>query len=437
MKKKEILLYITTHLKDTSWCILHGKEGSFYEITSDVDVLLSKQAQNKLLSLAVSGEIKIVQALQHETSCFYYVFASKDDGKWEFLTFDTATDYRRNGRIFYKANDVLKDLRESAEGIPLAAPAIAFGYYFAKKMAKKELLATQVHHLNELWQEDKKKCEAEIMRLLPSAFAALVVQAAKDKEWQPVIKNITSLRRAMFSRLARSNPRDVAAYWWGEIGRFTRRITHPTGIWVALMGMDGAGKSSVLETVLADISPIGRKIARYHFRPRLGLLLTPSLMVSKPHEQTKRNWATSIAKLLYYFSDYLLGFWTQILPQLVSSTIIIFDRYYQDLLIDPQRYRYGGPRWLVKLVNRSIPQPDLFIYLDLPAETAIARKPEITLECARRLREKYLRLAQNQGNRARVVNANQPLEAVVSEVEQIILDYMEVRTICRLRKIEE
>jgi thymidylate kinase len=105
----------------------------------------------------------------------------------------------------------------------------------------------------------------------------------------------------------------------------------------------------------------------------------------------------------------------------------LFDRYYDDLLADSKRYRYGGPMWLARLVGRFIPKPDLFFFLDLPAEVAHARKPEVSLEEAKRLREHYLKLALSVPN-VHVVDASRPLEEVVAEVEKIILRYLAART---------
>ncbi len=90
--------------------------------------------------------------------------------------------------------------------------------------------------------------------------------------------------------------------------------------------------------------------------------------------------------------------------------------------------------WLARLVGRFIPKPDLFFFLDLPAEVAHARKPEVPLEEARKLRERYLTLARSLPN-AYVVDASRPLEEVVAEVEEILLAEMHERTKKRLERL--
>jgi thymidylate kinase len=142
---------------------------------------------------------------------------------------------------------------------------------------------------------------------------------------------------------------------------------------------------------------------------------------------------SSALKLAYYLAEAWLGYALRVWPAKVQSTLVLFDRYYHDLLVDPRRYRYGGPMWLARLVGWLIPKPDIFILLDLPAEVAHARKPEVELDEAHRLRRRYLELARELG--AHVVDASRPLDEVVREVEEIVLAHMERRTRARLERL--
>ncbi len=59
---------------------------------------------------------------------------------------------------------------------------------------------------------------------------------------------------------------------------------------------------------------------------------------------------------------------------------MVFDRYLIDTVIDPKRYRYQGPSWVLRTVWRVVPKPDLVILLDAPAEVLHARKQEVPIE---------------------------------------------------------
>jgi thymidylate kinase len=135
-----------------------------------------------------------------------------------------------------------------------------------------------------------------------------------------------------------------------------------------------------------------------------------------------------LAKLAFWWVDYgLLGYATDIYPSLARSTLVLFDRYYHDLIVDAKRYRYGGPMWAVQLVSRLIPRPDLVILLDAPPEVLYARKQEFPFAEARRQREAYLDLVKGLSN-GYVIDASKPLDQVVAEAEQVILEYLARRT---------
>ena len=59
--------------------------------------------------------------------------------------------------------------------------------------------------------------------------------------------------------------------------------------------------------------------------------------------------------------------------------MIMFDRYYDDMLVDPLRYRYGAPKWTIQLNRGAIPRPDLFLFIDVPENELIRRKNEVTI----------------------------------------------------------
>jgi thymidylate kinase len=68
---------------------------------------------------------------------------------------------------------------------------------------------------------------------------------------------------------------------------------------------------------------------------------------------------------------------------------VVFDRYYDDVRIDPTRYRYGGPQLLARLVRPLIPQPDVTLVLDAPEDIVLSRKAELTVEELARQRRLY------------------------------------------------
>ena len=101
-------------------------------------------------------------------------------------------------------------------------------------------------------------------------------------------------------------------------------------------------------------------------------------------------------------------------------------RVIDTLLIDPARYRYGGPGWVVRMLDAVVAEPDLWVLLDAPPEVLRARKPEFDL--AETIRQRLGYCATIAGRRSvLVVDATQPLKQVVAQVEGAILHLFKKR----------
>lgn len=244
---------------------------------------------------------------------------------------------------------------------------------------------------------------------------------------------VKPLRRALFWRAFRREPLKTVNGWLKHWIAWICVHVSPPMPWVAFLGLDGSGKTSVISEIVRVVNSSywTRGIRVEHWRPGLFLRNRNTGPVTDPHSKPPWGGIASAVKVLFLLTDWWLGYWANLCHFRAEWRLLIFDRHFVDLLVDPKRYRYGGPMWLARLVSRVIPKPDLFIFLDLPAEVAQARKPEVALDDARKLRGRYLELAGSLPN-AHVVQAARPLQEVTAEVERIILDYMAAETCRRL-----
>jgi len=379
-------------------------------------------------------KVQVVQVLQHEQTAFYYVVAwGAGHTTPRFVALDVCADYYRNGRLFLRATEILEnrtpafDKEGKKTGYYVPCSATEFIYYLLKKIDKQFLDDDHGSHLSAVWKKDPKRASAQIERFWSGQEAALLRHAAEDGDWAPVRRALPKLRRSIHKKLPASSLRAIIQ----ELARKVRRVVQPTGLHVAFLGADGSGKSTVIEHAIAALAPAFRRTRYMHLRPAIGLGKGNGTPVLDPHGKPPRSWLVSVAKVFYFLFDYTVGWWVVVRPRLVRSTFVVFDRYYHDLLVDPLRYRYGGPMWLARWIGKLLPQPDLWILLDAPPEVLHARKQEVSTKETARQREAYLRLVQGMDNSV-VVDASQPLDDVVREVNMRILDLMAARTARRL-----
>jgi hypothetical protein len=91
--------------------------------------------------------------------------------------------------------------------------------------------------------------------------------------------------------------------------------------------------------------------------------------------------------------------------------------------IDPNRYRYGGPLWLARILRPLIPDADLTLVLDAPEEVVFSRKQEVAPEEVQRQRQLYAQYGTRTPS-GRLVDATASITQVTAESARLILEFL-------------
>jgi serine O-acetyltransferase len=135
---------------------------------------------------------------------------------------------------------------------------------------------------------------------------------------------------------------------------------------------------------------------------------------------------------MMFVADYWLGYWLWIRPKLVRSTLVVSNRYFDDVLVDPRRYRIDRALAFARLLLRWVPRPELWLVFDIPSQALQARQGgELEEEEATRQRGEYRRLLRENENVV-VLDADQPLDRIVAQAECAIASQLASRTSERL-----
>ena len=259
---------------------------------------------------------------------------------------------------------------------------------------------------------------------LGSSWAEEMMTWALAGEARESEKYVKEIRRALrwrnLKRYGGDTISKVVRHWWTE----ARHHFSPSLPVIAFLGPDGSGKSSVIEGVRAKLDRMGIQQRVMHWRP-YGLKGREYLgiPVGDPHNAPPRGVIQSIAKLGMLWTDWWFTYLTILLHARAKSSVVISDRYYNDLLADPIRYRYGASRRLARWAFRFFPKPDLVFVLTGTPEVIHPRKEEVSLEELRKQLMRYHTLASSLGDKGRLINVDRSLDEVITEVNESLDDY--------------
>jgi len=232
-----------------------------------------------------------------------------------------------------------------------------------------------------------------------------------------------NLRKQFWKNSVVHHPLHWLRYWSSECLRRMSCYLRTTGFFIVLLGPDGVGKSSLIEQLTRAVEPAFPKQRVFHFRPMLLWSRKGTGPVTDPHGKPPRPGWQSAAKVCSLLLDYCFGYWLLVRPVLLRSGLVVFDRYFYDFRVDTKRYRYGGPRWLVRLLSHFVPTPDLILILSAPAKVIFSRKREVPLGELRLLCDAYQQITGELSN-AVPINMNQNLNQATIDASRAIMEHL-------------
>jgi O-antigen/teichoic acid export membrane protein/thymidylate kinase len=360
-----------------------------------------------------------------------YDFASLPESGARFFSLTIREVYPK-GRLFSTDGEILSR-RQNRENCWVACAADQFCHMLSKVSLQgtvKPGQREQLKHLAEaLGRSEARKVAAQLFsdELQQEVLAACVGGCwARIQEQLGAELQHRRLRRFP-SLLVHSAVQCRAALW---------RWFRPGGVYIVILGPDGAGKSTLTQKIFELLRPLFVDATVLQWRPQF-LKPRPRYFpgFNPPHSKPPHGRVESIARVFAVLLDYWLAYPTLIRPLLARVALIIYDRDFHDLLVDRLRYRYGGPNWLPGLAAKLLPRPGtLYLTLDAEPDVILGRKNEVAPAELRRQRGAYRDLAASLPN-STVIRTDQGLEASTSAATTAVLRYMASRYVHRQRRL--
>lgn len=202
------------------------------------------------------------------------------------------------------------------------------------------------------------------------------------------------------------------------------------GKFIVLEGLEGAGKTTAHQAVLAQLNASGINDVVLTREPG-GTPLAEKLRHLIKHETEEP--VSDKAEFLMLYAARIQLVENVIKPALAEGKWVLADRH--DM--STQAYQGGGrqlDRKLLETLKETVLgtfEPDLTIYLDIDPAIGLARArgrgaldriEQQSLDFFYRARQRYLELTQN-NEKAVIINAEQPVEQVTADIQQAVKNY--------------
>lgn len=207
-----------------------------------------------------------------------------------------------------------------------------------------------------------------------------------------------------------------------------------SGKFITFEGIDGSGKSTQMEMLAKTLRAEGFDVVAT--REPGGTLLGQRLRQTflETDEQV-----APLAELLLFAADRAQHVEFLIEPALAENKIVISDRY-----ADATRAYQGAGRGFSEKAIAAITaiatgglKPDLTLFFDLPVETALLRTKKRAARGAQknrmdeeksdfyeRVRTAYLKIACDEPQRFRIIDATPAIEEIHAEVSRIVAQFL-------------
>lgn len=376
---------------DVEYALLHPVRYEAGEIAGDVDIgfLGNPRAvvTPVLRELESEGWFQVVQCLHYEIPHGYYYILKIADRNAEYLHLDCLCDPKGMSRYHLPVPALLEGRTRSSEGVRLSADKEVL-YTLIKRVVKRKIRQQDLKPLQRALSSRSKELEESLGAWFGVEARAKLEALCHVDDAESAVDLLDHLRSDMEHRIRKSHPLSYVAGKMLSSVRRLKRLLQPTGLFVVLLGPDGSGKSSVAALLPGELKRAFRATWRFHWRPNLLPKLNGRETEKKrgkceceaPPQNAAYGPATSFARFLYYLIDFVVGYWFVIYPRKARTTLIIGERYFADVLVNPQRYGFTLPSWLLRIGATLVPKPDATILLMNEPDVVHARKPELSVQ---------------------------------------------------------
>ena len=378
--RKLLIMDLFDYVQNKSYTTLKFK-GVVPELISpysDIDLCIDKTdalGLNAFLKQHPLVKKSQTSARSHMLNTFYIL----ENG--ESLSLDCIWKIKRKNLVFQNAFELINTAQMNAFGV------------------KQPSLDLETTYVNRFYALNGEKTPLSYR----SESFELELKMNQLKKPEKPIKNI--LKSKLLRQKENRGVQWLANTLWYVIDT-VRTIFQTKGTVITFSGVDGAGKSTLIEHTKTYIQKSLRKqVVVLRHRPSLLPILSAWTMGKAAAEQkavntfpragSNNNVLSSLLRFAYYYLDYIIGQFYVYFRYVLPGKIVIYDRYYFDFISDSKRSNILIPKWLSRLGYLFIYKPKLNILLYADVATIRSRKKELDERTIAQLTQNYKGLFTN------------------------------------------
>ncbi|MFD2512307.1 hypothetical protein ACFSRY_00395 [Pontibacter locisalis] len=395
-----------------------------------IDLFIAERDYKKVTysfgRICTSSKFIPVQKINLSATATRYVLAYQkpDEKGLDVVRVNIYRNYIINSRLYFSTEELLKDRVYSTNRSYWTLNNIYNSVYILVKAIENKCIAEdQFHNLCECWKSASTAIKSYLKRYFNDESINTLADSLDNRNLNDLMDNIELLTRNF--KLSDSN--SFSKLFLRNMSLLKGDLK-PPGVVVGILGRDGSGKSTFVNEITKSLGGCFNNTTTFKRHPKvfykeLIFKKEEDYHFSKPHLYKERGYVASFLKLNLLLIEFLVGYWLKVFPFKRKAYLILYDRYFIDVLADPLRYRIKGNKLFIKMIHHILPQPDMWIILDLSTKVLLQRKQELTYEMSEKLRQEYLNLQKILSNCV-VINNENEIQNTVDKATAHILNYM-------------